>query len=282
MKIKNKNIDGFQMSLYKNVAGISSDLLAGGIREPEFMWILKNEAKGELAIDIGANIGYTTLYLCQRMNRVIAIEPDKRSRKLLKLNIKNNGFSDKTSIHNFAISDKKGEHKIYYAPKPNLTTLNKPVNSIAKHIKGVIKTKTIDQLGILPDFVKMDIEGFEVEALLGGMDTFNKTPHCKILLEVHPQFYSEEHNFASVLEKLVSIGYRFKYITSAGISCPTRFKEKGYSPFSIFKCGEWERGIFRDIKSEDAIDFSTNRYTEFVPELNKATNKIVRAIMLEK
>jgi FkbM family methyltransferase len=216
------------------------------------------------------------------MNRVMAIEPDKRSRKLLKINIKNNGFSDKTSIHNFAVSNKEGSHKIYYAPKPNLTTLNKPVTSVSKHVKGVIKTKTLDQLGVLPNFVKMDIEGFEVEALLGGMDTFNKTEHCKILLEVHPQFYSEEHNFASVLEKLVSIGYRFKYITSAGIACPKLFREKGYFPFVTFKCGEWERGIFKDIRTEDAIDLSTNRYKEFIPELNKATNKIVRAIMLEK
>jgi len=280
-----KNIEGFMMNLGKNPSGAAAELNACGNREPCFMSILKEEANGDLALDVGANIGYTTLHLCNHMKRVIAIEPDDRTRNLLKYNIKLNNLCDKVSIYSFAISNKKDTVKIYLNEKPNLSSLVKP-NKIIKNKKFVetkkIKTRTIDSLGVLPNFIKMDIEGYEIEALEGAMITLSNVKYCKILLEVHPQYYHKKRNFEKTIRKLLKIGFKFKYLVSAGIAQPLLFKNKGYKPERIVQCNEYERGIYSNISEEDAINFSCHSHIEYVPSVKKNTEKIVRSILLVK
>ena len=82
--MRKKTIEGFPMYLADILTGLSAHLWGDGYHEPAFMWLLRKEAKGDIALDIGANIGYSTLSLCKNMKKVIAIEPDDRSRKILK------------------------------------------------------------------------------------------------------------------------------------------------------------------------------------------------------
>ena len=268
------------MYLSDTLTGLSAHLWGDGYHEPAFMYLLRKEAKGKLALDIGANIGYSTLSLCRNMEKVIAIEPDDRSRKILKKNIKLNKFKEKVKIYDFAISDKKEEKIFYLSKHPNLSAFNKNKKYWTKKIK--VKTKTIDDLGIIPNFIKMDLEGHEIEVINGAMNSLKKTDFCRILLEVHPQFYNEERDFAKVLKNLIKIGYKIKYLISAAVSCPDEFKKKGYIPFKEVKAAEFRRGIFKNVDVEDAIKFSTNIYKQVIPESGKISNKIVRAIMLEK
>lgn len=277
-------VEGFNMHIDHYKRGISSALWGQGYREPGFMWILKREAKGKLGLDIGANLGYATLHMCRGMDKVIAIEPDSRPRKLLKRNIKENNFLDKVEISKFAVSNKNGKETIYLSKKnPNLNNLCSCEKMKSKKDflkKEIIKTKTIDSLCIEPDFIKMDIEGYEVEAILGGLETFKKMKKCKILIEVHPQFYDEGRNFADVLTKLFNIGFDVKYIVSAAKECPDLFKERGYSPFKTVKDGDYHRGIFKNISKDDAIDFCAFKHDQKIGD--KVSIKIARSIFLEK
>ncbi len=268
------------MYLSDTLTGLSAHLWGDGYHEPAFMYLLRKEAKGKLALDIGANIGYSTLSLCRNMEKVIAIEPDDRSRKILKKNIRLNNFKEKVKIYDCAMSDKKEERTFYLSKHPNLSAFNKNKKYWSKKIK--VKTRTVDDLGVIPNFIKMDLEGHEIEVINGAMKSLEKTDFCKILLEVHPQFYNEKRDFSYVLKKLVKIGYKIKYLISAAVPCPDEFKKKGYTPFREIKAAEFKRGIFKDINTEDAIRFSTNIYKQIIPENGKISNKIVRAIMLEK
>lgn len=275
-----KNIEGFPMYLSDTLTGLSAHLWGDGYHEPAFMWLLRKESKGDLALDIGANIGYSTLSLCKNMKKVIAIEPDDRSRKILKKNIKLNHFKDKVKIYDFAISDKKDKKTFYLSKHPNLSAFNKNKKYWTK--KKIVETKTIDSLGLIPNFIKMDLEGHEIEVINGAMNSLKKTDFCRILLEVHPQFYSKEKNFANVLRNLVEIGFKIKYLISAAIACPDEFKNKNYKPFKVIKTTDFERGIYKDINIDYAIDFSTKIYNQLIPSSGKISKKIVRAIMLEK
>lgn len=268
------------MYLSDTLTGLSAHLYGDGYHEPAFMWLLRKEAKGELALDIGANIGYSTLSLCKNMKKVIAIEPDDRSRKLLKKNIKLNKFEEKVKIYDFAVSDEKGEKIFYLSKHPNLSAFNKNKKYWTK--KKKVKTIRIDDLNIIPNFIKMDLEGHEVKVINGAINSLKKTDFCRILLEVHPQFYNKERNFADILKKLIKIGYKIKYLISAAVSCPDEFKKKGYVPFKEVKAAGFKRGIYKNIKTEDAINFSTKIYNQIVDNNGKISKKIVRAIMLEK
>jgi len=280
------DIEGFKMHLDPRKRGITSTLLFQGYREPAFMWILRHEAKGDLGLDLGANIGYATLSLCKNMKKVIAIEPDKRCRKLLKRSLEDNNFVKKTKVKSFAISDKNGEKDIYLAKKNfnlnSLCELSASQSKKDKFVKSKIKTVTIDSLNIDPNFIKMDIEGYEVEALRGARETLSRSKYCKILIEVHPQFYNADRDFSVVLKELISYGFDIKYVVSAGVSCPDLFKEKGYKPFKSFKDGDHKRGLFSNIDTSDAIRFASFPHNQKNPKTGKVSKKIVRSILLVK
>jgi len=274
------------MHLDPKKRGITSTLLYQGYREPAFMWILRKEAKGDLGVDLGANIGYATLSLCRNMKKVIAIEPDKRCRKLLKRSLIDNNFDKKTKIYGFAVSNENGEKYIYLAKKNfnlnSLCDISILKSKKDKFTKSLIKTVTIDSLNIDPNFIKMDIEGYEVEALKGAKETLLRAKSCKILIEVHPQFYSIDRDFSVVLKEIISYGFNVKYVVSAGSFCPDLFKEKGYQPFKSFTDGEHERGIFSNINNEDAVNFSSFSHNQKNPSTGKISEKIVRSILIVK
>jgi len=278
-------IGKFKMHLDPLKRGISSSLWGQGYREPGFMWIMKKEAVGKLGLDIGANLGYATLHMCNKLDKVIAIEPDRSIRKLLKRNVKQNEFQEKVEICNFAVSDKDGEEVIYLFKKhPNLNTLcdSKRVKKSKDFLKKrKIETKKIDSLNLFPDFIKMDIEGYEVEAIRGAMRTLKEVEHCKLLIEVHPQFYNEKRNFSQTMNDLFNIGFNVKYIVSAGCEHPDLFKKKGYKPFKIVKDEARNRGIFKNISQDDAINFCAFQH-EQKEASGKIGKKIVRSILLVK
>ena len=261
------------MYLDEYLRGISGDLFVNGSREPAFMWIIKKEARGLLGVDLGANIGYTTLFMCKKMDRVIAIEPDIKSRRILNRNINYNGFAKKTIIYEFAISDKNSSETIYInRNRPNLNSLYNTGNQDCYEL--IIETRTIDSLDIEPNFIKMDIEGYEIEALRGSYKTLSRSKLCKLLIEVHPQYYSKDRDFELVLEDLLKMGFNFKYVVSAGIPNPLPIIQKKYKPVKEFQTkGKHCRGLYEGIKNEDAIEFSTKLYND---------TKIVRSILLVK
>lgn len=271
-----KKINGFKMFLEPQDGGISKVLAKRGIREPCFMWILQKEASGGLGLDVGANIGYTTLYLCRAMSKVIAIEPDPRSRKILVKNIEANGFENTTEIYDFAVSDRNGKQTIWLADEPNLSTLCEQAGM--KGESREVLTRRIDDLGVLPNFIKMDIEGYEVEALRGAMQCLKDTNHCKILVEVHPQFFIKD-SFEVVLRNLIDIGFKFKYVVSAGVPKPDLFKKYGYEPVPGAPINR--RAIYGCVSTEHAIEWSSYPIEQKCKK-GKISPKIVRSILLVK
>jgi FkbM family methyltransferase len=270
--MKKKYVEGNLMYFPESLTGLSSYLWADKPYEPEFMWIMRKEASGKIALDIGANIGYSTIILGERMKQVIAFEPNYKTRKILLKNVEQNKNSKKIHIYKFALSNKNGFKIFYLSKHPNLSAFDK--NKKYWFIKKKVGIRTMDSLKLKPNFIKMDIEGHEVEVIEGGMRSLKKTENCRILLEVHPDKYNKEKNFAKILNDLINIGYKFKYVVSAGHSPFYLFDQKGYKPFKMFESGKFNRGIYRDIATQDAIDFSTKLYG--------SGQKIVRSIMLEK
>lgn len=271
-----REVNGFKMFLDPTDGGISKALANKGAREPCFMWILQNEVNGGLGLDVGANIGYTTLHLCRAMDKVIAVEPDPRSRKLLIKNIEINGFNNKTEIYDFAISDKNGNQTICLADTPNLSTLCETVRIEGRMCE--VQTRTIDSLDVVPNFIKMDIEGYEVQALRGAMRCLKETDYCKILIEVHPQFFVED-SFEVVLRNLVDIGFKFEYVVSAGVPEPELFKKHGYKPVPGAPINR--RAVYDCVSTEHAIKWSSFPIKQKCRK-GRISPKIVRAILLVK
>jgi FkbM family methyltransferase len=195
-----KNIYGFKMILdLKNDRGISRDLYFRGVHEKTSAQYLLNSSvlkKGDVALDIGANIGYYALIESKKvgtLGKVYAIEPVTKNYKRLQQNIALNNISN-ISTFNFAAGDHDGPADIYVNEKSNRSSI---INSDPEHIMGAEKVKmfkidTFLKDKRLPNFIRMDVEGYEYAILEGMVKTMNNIKRALIHIEIHPDIMSEE------------------------------------------------------------------------------------------
>lgn len=84
-----------------------------------------------------------------------------------------------------------------------------------------MKVDTLDSFvgrnELAPDFVKIDVEGMELEVLRGGPDTFSRSVDV-ILLEVHPRMLMRGEAVANIQVLLDSFGFRLFTLDSDPIS----------------------------------------------------------------
>ena len=146
---------------------------------------------GVLAIDCGANIGVHTIEWAKRMTgwgSVLAIEAQERIYYALAGNIAINNCFNAVAF-NAAISDKPGTLKI---PQPNYllpasfgslelrkTSNTEFIGQAIDYSEGsltAVQAISIDSLK-LPriDFIKVDVEGMEMEALNGATESIART-----------------------------------------------------------------------------------------------------------
>ena len=143
------------------------------------------KSKNPVMIDGGANPGlfsFSMIQLIPSIN-IIAFEAQSYLASLVSESIQNNNFN--IDIRNNALSNDNNLIKVpvFNYDKPGSfgsvsLNQNNPVKEIKqdKPVKHeIIKSIKIDDLNLSElDFVKLDIEGMEVEALKGGLETIKK------------------------------------------------------------------------------------------------------------
>ena len=200
LKAKNaiitRRIQGSKMSLNLKDKGISKDLALDSIREPESTNMIKKELKkGDVVIDIGANIGYYALMesrLVGNKGKVYAIEPVDENVKSLKKNIKLNNCSN-IEVYKTAIGEKGKTDKMYIAEYSNW-------NSFIDHKRHIIGTRDIKVISLdnflknkkYPNFIRMDVEGYEYSIIKGMKKVLKSKRPLKLFIELHPHIMKEK------------------------------------------------------------------------------------------
>lgn len=267
-------VNGYSMYVDLNDRGISKALFVYGSREKDQMYLVKGNLKnGSTVLDIGANIGYYVLLeagIVGPSGRIIAYEPSLDNCYLLNKNIGINNLTGKIEVINAAVSNKSGQTRFYLSSKSNLHTLN-PVR-YKSGVKAVIKERfmdvnTVDVYDILGKnidikFIRMDIEGHEVEALKGiakAVKDFKVYPD--ILFETHfVKYDSKYHDMAGSLKALFGLGYFPTAITSTYEDAPEvmKIRKKGYKPGVVIDTDRVNRGVYEGVTPDDVIDFVCN------------------------
>lgn len=141
-----------------------------------------------LCIDVGANIGSTALAWAHAtsVGKIFALEPHPDTYRRL---LKNTELNDATRIifpRQIAVGAKDGEIRLFIseegsmAMKPGIYKWQgREISSPLITLDTFIKKEHITSIDIL----KIDIEGSEVDALLGSAETLEITKH--IVLEYH-------------------------------------------------------------------------------------------------
>lgn len=165
--------------------------------------ILPHIKQGSVIFDIGAFIGDHTIAYAQK-GQVHAFEPNDSAFECLQYNM--NG--ENAVCRNIALSDIV--HK-YQMVEPNDNIGMASVKST-----GILLTSTIDiyckDYGIMPDFIKIDAEGYELKILKGGEETI-KTNKPVLILEVNEYALTQAGTSRSELfEYLDKLGYIYSDI----------------------------------------------------------------------
>lgn len=255
-----KKIYDYIMVLDLEDLGLSRALMFFGQRELEHKYLLQKFLnKGDTVLDLGANIGYYANMEAQVVGdtgKIIAIEPNPDNVRLLKLNLLLNNNADKSTVIHGAGGSETGEGTLFLSDRSNLHSFIEDQNSNGKTIQVPLFniSSIIDQWGEF-DFLRMDIEGFEVkvlESLVDALPKMQKRP--KILFETHLPKYDESFNLESSMKALFENGYRVGAIASnEAPNCSLRVA--GYTPSLVMKTDGRKRGIYETVSNEDAIQF---------------------------
>lgn len=142
-------------------------------------------SKNDVVFDCGANMGLFAAYAATKGAVVHCFEPCASTRQLLEETQKL--YPNQIFIHSYAISNICGETEFCETDNIGANHLSKypvnPGNGILS--KEKVQTITLDefvkQTGIIPTFIKMDIEGAELDAMQGALQTLRQyTPKCVI------------------------------------------------------------------------------------------------------
>jgi len=168
-----KSWDGYLW--YKDDRGII-------VREKNVLKTLYSlSTKNTVFVDIGAHIGFYVIRLAKVCKHVHAIEPNPETIEILKENIKLNKIENVT-IHPYALGKEERKANLYLADE--CTTLL--TRSDRKAVE--VQVKKFDEVIDYCDLVKMDVEGFEEEVLLGAH---------RIITHVKPIWIIEHHDQGS-------------------------------------------------------------------------------------
>lgn len=278
------------MRVKKSQGGIHSNIRKimkkGGEREPELLWILRKTIReGNICIDLGANVGYVTLLLCSLVGetgKVFCIEPDPENIRLLNQNIDLNNYTNTTEVYQMAVSNHNGCADFYLGETSNLGGLHLTKNTPGSSL--LVKVETLSEFckgeSLFPSLIKMDIEGSEVEVLDGFYDYIMKHDFpCKIVMELHPVTYHENHSLELWIRKYIDAGFKPKYVASAGVIRPDLFKKWGYIPIKKFVSN---RGIYDDFSVENMIQACCHENKQWMPGKKKFSPKVARFLMIER
>lgn len=195
---------------------IDQEIYWKGVYEEEILdFYTKHIHKGDTFVDIGTNIGEHSLFnakLVGETGTVISFEPIPRLFAQVKKSV------ELSELHNVNVVNKacgaKEEHMTIYLRDQNIGGSSLVPFLEKEGEQEIISIVTADSIlkdYTNVDFIKIDTEGYEYEALIGLKNTLEKHKPS-LLIEYSPIFYKhnqteEKHNGIKILNLLESYGY---------------------------------------------------------------------------
>mgnify|MGYP000034593587 FL=1 len=178
----------------------------------------------KISLDIGANIGMFTWHLRRHSLATMAFEPNPYLSDLLRRT-----FGDSVPVRQVALSNRCGTERLSF---PNDEHALGSLGDTEDHqyleensdrfTSFDVETLRLDDLDFPPiGFIKIDVEGHELEVLEGAQRTI-RTHHPKLLIEIE-----ERHRPGAVkrvIELLTKWGYAGSVLIQGNLSAVSEFR----------------------------------------------------------
>jgi FkbM family methyltransferase len=180
--------------------------------DPAVAEFLRNNVKaGSLCFDVGANVGVYVLQFAHwsgPTGKVVAFEPNPAACSILERHVRMNHLSERVRIVPAAVAAIDGQERFYAAGADGMSRLGEPNRALAATAgEIVVPVVTLDQYcasqGLRPDWLLIDIEGFEIAALSGARQTIESgRGKLGMVVEMHPNVWSSANTTRAAAEDL--------------------------------------------------------------------------------
>jgi FkbM family methyltransferase len=142
-------------------------------------------------LDIGAHRGFHTLLLSKQVEsrgQVLAFEPSSRDLKRLRLHLRLN-FCRNVKVFPWALGESDGTASLFVVEKNTVQNSLRPQVTVSPGVPKTVVVRQLDkvlaELGIARvHYVKLDVEGAELDVLKGADHLLRTVPRPVILCEI--------------------------------------------------------------------------------------------------
>jgi FkbM family methyltransferase len=182
-----------------------------------------NPKEGDVVVDVGAHIGRYTLISSKRVGskgKVVAIEAHPSVSKMLNKNITLNQITNVTSLNN-AVYSKETKIKLYdHRKQVDATIYNTVMTGRVSDQDAFVEVdaNTLDNIlqqnGIKAEdvnWLKVDVEGAELEVLRGATNVLSKSKNITLLVEIHNVDSNHKNFYTSIMDLLGQYNFKIEF-----------------------------------------------------------------------
>lgn len=184
--------------------------------------VIETAKTGGVMVDVGANIGYFSLLFAsiRKSNMVYAFEPSQRNLKYLSHNVAFNGLENVRIIEK-AVADYDG-YSVFNCGPEDQTGWGHLTKDTVQNSSNLVEVVTLGEyfrdLHTEIELVKIDVEGADLQVILGCETLIRKKLVKKIVFEYHHDLEKEmtlENSVAQQVSTLIKEnGYSIKYFSA--------------------------------------------------------------------
>jgi len=144
--------------------------------------------QGGTAVDAGAYIGRHTLAYARAVGpegRVIAVEPLPANFRLLQHNVRSNGYQQTVRCAACALGRNQGQIRLGYGKETSIASAHGDfplhLTVVQRSLDDLLSEQGIAQI----DFLKIDVEGAELDVLMGSRQVLDASPQARLVVEIH-------------------------------------------------------------------------------------------------
>lgn len=174
---------------------------------------------GDTFVDVGANVGMHTLaaaWAMQRQGRIYAFEPMPSTANLLARSLWLNNLSTIVTLERAAAFSQSGTRRLFLGASSghhSLFPLSESPESESTVDVPLVRLDDVLRDVTRVDLIKLDVEGAELDALEGAVETIRRNPDIVLIVELgFSHLHRAGHSVEDWLRRFDDLGLEFRVI----------------------------------------------------------------------